>query len=101
MAKGAFAIAQPLRIRTDYSATDLWRLARQSRDADWSRRLLALSIIYDGSSCSQVASFDVVGLQIVCDWVKRFNSHGSKGLKTGKATGRQPLLNDDQQRALA
>ncbi len=35
-----------LAIPTDYTADDLRRLARQSRDADLSRRLLALSVIY-------------------------------------------------------
>ncbi|SEK95874.1 hypothetical protein SAMN04487976_1052 [Xaviernesmea oryzae] len=37
-----------LDIRRDYTADDLRRLARECRDADWSRRLLALSVIYDG-----------------------------------------------------
>ena len=31
-----------LAIRGDYAADDLRRLARQSRDADWSRRLIEL-----------------------------------------------------------
>lgn len=44
-AKGDFAIGTALAIRVDYTADDLRRLAKQSRDADWSRRLLALSVI--------------------------------------------------------
>ncbi|WFU08095.1 IS630 family transposase (plasmid) [Rhizobium sp. CB3090] len=90
-----------LKIREDYTADELRRLARQSRDADWSRRLLALSVIYEGGSRSQAASIGGVGLQIIRDWVERFNLHGPDGLKTGKATGREPLLDDKQRKALA
>jgi transposase len=41
-----------------------------------------------------------VGLQIVRDWVARFNQHVPDGLKAGKAKGREPLLNDKQRKAL-
>jgi transposase len=100
MAEGDFAMGTALTIGGDYTAEDLRRLARQSRDADWSRRLLALSVIYEGGSRSQAASLGGVGLQIVRDWVERFNLHGPDGLKTGKAKGREPLLNDQQRKAL-
>lgn len=40
-------------------------------------------------------------MQIVRDWVLRFNAHGVDGLINGKAPGRKPLLNDRQRRALA
>lgn len=89
-----------LNIRHDYTADDLRLLARRSRDADWSRRLLALSVIYDGGSRSQAASMGGVGLQIIRDWVERFNRDGPDGLKTGKARGREPLLNEKQRKAL-
>ncbi|WP_071835731.1 MULTISPECIES: helix-turn-helix domain-containing protein [Rhizobium/Agrobacterium group] len=89
-----------LAVRRDYTGDDLRRLARQSRDADWSRRLLALSIIYGGGSRSQAASLGGVGLQIVRDWVERLNLLGPDGLKTGKVKGREPLLNDQQRKAL-
>ena len=89
-----------LNIRQDYTADDLRQLARRSRDADWSRRLLALSVIYEGGSRSQAASMGGVGLQIIRDWVERFNQHGPDGLKTGKAKDREPLLNDKQRKAL-
>lgn len=39
-------------------------------------------------------------MQIIRDWVERFNQHGSDGLKTGRAKGREPLLNDKQRQAL-
>lgn len=89
-----------LNIRQDYTADDLPQLARRSRDADWSRRLLALSVLYEGGSGSQAASISGLGLQIIRDWVERFNQHGPDGLKTKKAKGREPLLNDTQRKAL-
>ena len=41
-----------------------------------------------------------VGLQIIRDWVERINQHGPNGLNTGKAKGREPLLNDKQRKAV-
>lgn len=40
-------------------------------------------------------------MQIVCDWVVRFNAQGPDGLVDGKAPGKPPLLNDTQRQALA
>jgi transposase len=51
-------------------------LARQSRDAGQTRRLLALAAIYDGGSRSDAARIGGVGVQIVRDWVVRFNAKG-------------------------
>ena len=41
---------QPIALGPDYDATQLRRIARESEDADQVRRLLALAVIYDGSS---------------------------------------------------
>jgi len=88
-------------LRSDFCGDDLRMLARQHKDGACTRRLLALSLIYDGESRSAAARFGGVGLQIVRDWVLRFNAHGVDGLVNGKAPGRKPLLNDEQRRALA
>ena len=40
-------------------------------------------------------------LQIVRDWVMRFNARGPDGLINGKAPGKTSLLNDEQRSALA
>ena len=40
------------------------------------------------------------GLQVVRDWVLRFNAKGPDGLIDGKATGQPPKLNDGQRQAL-
>ena len=89
-----------LPLRPDFSGDDLRRLARNSRDANQARRLLALSTIYDGGSRSAAARIGGVGLQIVRDWVERFNTHGPDGLIDRHGPGASPLLNPGQLRAL-
>lgn len=88
-------------LREDFDAARLRSLARRSRDANQSRRLLALAVIYDGGKRSDAARTGGVTLQIVRDWVLRFNAKGPEGLLDGKAPGQPPKLNDAQRRALA
>ena len=89
-----------LRLREDFDAAALRRLGRFSKSVGQSRRLLALAEIYDGGSRSAAARIGGVGLQIVRDWVVRFNARGPDGLLDGKAPGKPSLLNDGQRRAL-
>ena len=88
-------------VRGDYSATDLRGFARRSTDGEQVRRLLALAEILDGGSRSEAAKVGGVTLQIVRDWVIRFNAEGPGGLKSRKAPGKPPILNDAQRRTLA
>jgi transposase len=94
-------MAAPLALRSDLTAADLRRHARQTRDASQTRRLLALAAIYEGSSRSEAARIGGVGLQIVRDWVVKFNARGPDGLIDRKAPGPSPRLNAAQRRALA
>lgn len=89
-----------LRLRGDYRARDLQALARASRDANQTRRLLALAAIYEGGSRSAAAEIGGVQRQTVRDWVAAFNAHGPAGLIDGKAPGQRPLLNPEQREAL-
>ena len=91
----------PIPLRTDYDAATLRRLARQSDDADQARRLLALGAIYAGSIRSEAAELGGVGVQIVRDWVARFNAEGPDGLINKKAPGQPPKLKEVHRRALA
>jgi transposase len=75
-------------------------LARTTTNANQGRRLLALAEIYDGRSRSDAARIGGVGLQIVRDWVVRFNTLGPDGLINGKAPGKRPKLIDAQREAL-
>lgn len=88
-------------LRSDFDGDGLRLLARQTRDGAQARRLLALASIYDGGSRSDAARLGSVTLQIVRDWVLRFNAHGPEGLINGKAPGPQSRLNDPQRVALA
>ena len=92
-------MAAPIPLRSDFDAALLRKLARGSRDPDQIRRLLALAEIYDGGSRSDAARSGGVGLQIVRDWVLRFNAEGPDGLVNGKAPGAPSLLNDHQRQA--
>ena len=87
-------------LREDFDGPALRRLARNSKSAPQARRLLALAQIYDGGSRSEAARIGDVTLQIVRDWVIRFNTRGPDGLLEGKAPGKASILNDAQRRAL-
>ena len=93
-------MAGAIGIRGDYSGTVLRRLARGCRDADQVRRLLSLAAILDGGSRNDAAKAGGVTLQIVRDWVLRFNAEGPDGLISRKAPGKVSILNDEQRRAL-
>ncbi len=88
-------------LRGDFDGPGLRRLAKSSKDAGRSRRLLALAEIYDGGARSDAARMSGVGLQVIRDWVLRFNADGPNGLIDRKASGPSPKLNDAQRRALA
>ena len=74
--------------------------AEQSKDAAFSRRLLALAEIYDAGSRSDATRNGGVGLQTIRDWVRRSNTWGPDGLKDCKASGRPSRLKDEHRRAV-
>jgi len=87
-------------LRPDFTASALRGLARRSKDAAQARRLLSLAVIYDGGSRTEAALLGNVTLQIVRDWVVRFNAEGPDGLRDRKAPGPTPLLNAAHRAAL-
>jgi transposase len=76
-------------------------LAKKTKDGPQARRLLTLAAIYDGAPRTEAAKIGGVGLQIIRDWVLRFNARGSKGLLDGKPPGQPSKLNDGQRQAIA
>src|SRR5215204_7675322 len=91
----------PIPLRSDFDTVALRAIARRSKDGPQARRLLALAAIYEGGTRSEAARIGGVGLQIVRDWVVRFNAHGPEGLIDRKAPGPASKLNEDQRRALS
>jgi len=91
----------PIALRADYDAASVRAAARRSKDGPQARRLLALAAIYDRSTRSEAAKIGGVTLQVVRDWVVKFNAHGPEGLIDRKAPGQKPRLNAEHRAALA
>jgi transposase len=91
----------PVALRTDFDAVACRLAAKRSKDGPQARRLLTLAAIYEGASRSEAARIGGVTVQIVRDWVVKFNSRGSEGLIDRKAPGRPPRLNAEHRAALA
>ena len=87
-------------LREDFDSRELRRLARTTKDAGQSRRLVAVAEIYDGGRRTDAARIGGVGLQVIRDWVLRFNADGPEGLIDGKAWGQPRKLDHDQRQAL-
>ena len=88
-------------LRGDFDALGLRAAARRSKDSGQARRLLALAAVYDGATRTEAARIGGVTLQIVRDWVLKFNARGADGLIDGKAPGQPSRLNDSHRAALA
>ena len=63
-------------LRDDYDGARLRALAKASKDANQTRRLLCLAVIYEGGRRSEAAALGGVGLQIIRDWALRFKPKG-------------------------
>src|SRR6201981_1674982 len=94
-------MSAPTPLRQDFDAPQVRGLARKTKDGPQARRLLALAGIYDGATRTEAAKIGGVGLQIIRDWVLRFNARGPDGLLDGKSTGQPSKLNDTQRQAIA
>jgi transposase len=88
-------------LRGDFDAPGLRAAARKSEDSGQARRLLALAAVYDGATRTEAARIGGVTLQIVRDWVLKFNAQGPDGLIDRKAPGQPSRLNDSHRAALA
>jgi transposase len=91
----------PVPLRGDFEAVGVRLLAKKSKNGAQARRLLAIAAIYDGSSRTEAAKIAGVTLQIIRDWVVKFNASGPEGLIDRKAPGRSPRLSDEHRKALA
>ena len=90
----------PVPLRGDFDAAQLRAVARRTKNAAQTRRLLALAAVYDGASRTAAASIGGVTLQIVRDWVVKFNASGPTGLIDRKPPGQPSRLNEAHRAAL-
>ena len=90
-----------VKLREDFSAEALRRLAKRSKDANQSRRLLSLAAIRDGMDRCEAARIGGMDRQTLRDWVHRFNAHGPEGLIDNWMGGPKPRLSGDQLAELA
>ena len=85
-----------VRLREDYSARELRALARWSKDANQSRRLLSLAAVQDGMDRGSAAKIGGMDRQTLRDWVHRFNASGPDGLIDNWTEGPKPRLSAEQ-----
>ena len=85
-----------VRLREDYSAEELRRLARRSKDVNQSRRLLSLAAVRDGLDRGSAAKIGGMDRQTLRDWVHRFNASGPEGLIDNWTEGPKPRLSAEQ-----
>lgn len=88
-------------LREDYDAVMLRGFAKRSKDVGQTRRLLSLAAVYEGARRTQAARIGGVTLQVIRDWVLRFNAEGPDGLIDRKAPGAVPKLGPEHRAALA
>ena len=93
-------MAAAVAIRTDYSASQLRRLAAGSKHANQARRLLSLAAVLDGASRDEAARIGGMDRQTLRDWVIRYNRGGPAGLMDHWGDGRPCRLTEGQQATL-
>ncbi|WP_184250698.1 IS630 family transposase [Novosphingobium chloroacetimidivorans] len=89
-----------LEVRSDYGAQEVRAAARRCKEGAHVRRLLVVATILEGGSRSDAARIGGVTVQIVRDWVVRFNEGGPDALATRKAPGPRTILDDRHRRAI-
>jgi transposase len=90
----------PVALRTDFHADALRAIARKAKDGPQARRLLSLAAIYEGATRTEAARIGGVTLQVVRDWVVKFNVLGPEGLIDLKPPGQPSRLTDAHRAAL-
>jgi transposase len=74
-------------LRADFDAKKLRVVAKKTGNRPQVRSLLAQAAIYDCATRTEAAGIGGVTLQIVRDWVVKFNARGPDGLIDRKAPG--------------
>jgi transposase len=93
---GIRAMASAVKLRTDFSAKELRRLAAVTTNVNQSRRLLSLAAVLGGMNRTEAARIGGMDRQTLRDWVHRFNDHGLNGLKDNWSKGKPSRLSTEQ-----
>lgn len=90
-----------VKLRADFSAGELRRLARNSKDVRQSSRLLSIAAVLDGMRRADAPRIGGIDRQTLHGWVHRFNTAGPDGLVDQWAPGPASRLSHEQQAELA
>ena len=85
-------MSAPIPLRRDFDASQLRSLARRTNNGPQARRLLALAAIYDGATRTEAAKIGGIGLQIIRDWVLRFNANPGGSLEATRRSFNKDFL---------
>ena len=88
-------------LRPDWDAKRVRAAAREAKDADQARRLLAIAAAYEGQDRTTAAKIGAMDPQRLRDWVRRFNAAGPEGLIDRKPAGAARRLTPEQEAELA
>lgn len=88
-------------LRPDWDAKRVRAAAREARNADQARRLLAIAAAYEGQDRTAAAKLGAMDPQRLRDWVRRFNAAGPAGLIDRKPAGAARRLSAEQEAELA
>jgi transposase len=92
---------QALKLRGDYDAVTLGRLATRCDDGNQVRRLLAIAAAYEGHGRAEAGAMGGMDRLTLRDWVLRFTAEGPDGLIDRTAPGNPRRLTSDQEAELA
>jgi transposase len=88
-------------LRPDWDAKRVRAAAREAKDADPARRLLAIAAAYESQDRAACAKIGARDRQRLRDWVHRFNAAGPDGLIDRKPAGAIRRLTQEQEAELA
>jgi transposase len=88
-------------LRPDWDAKRVRAAAREAKNADQARRLLAIAAAYEGQDRAACAKIGAMDRQRLRDWVHRFNATGPEGVIDRKPAGAKRRLTSEQEAELA
>jgi transposase len=87
-------------LRPDWDAKQVRAAAREAKDGDQVRRLLAIAAAYEGQDRTTAAKIGAMDPQRLRDWVRRFNVAGPEGLIDRKPAGAARRLSAEREAEL-